>query len=70
MTHPTWEFDARTEVTAGRLSVNGARYIAHLERERGEAQDALRALWDDIRDVDKRFVPNDVVGKVKAVLDA
>lgn len=65
-----WAFDPHKEVSEGRLSINGARYIAHLEQGRADAVEALRALWEDIRDVDKRFVPNDVIAKVEAVLGA
>lgn len=58
-------------------TISDAEYIAALNRDlmianaqRDDAVEALRALWNDIREVDKRFVPDDVLAKVKAVLDA
>jgi hypothetical protein len=32
------------------------------------AERALKAVWDDMRAVDKHFVSNEVLGKVRAVI--
>ena len=41
--------------------------VARASTYRG-AVEALRALWDDMRYVDKEFVPDDVRAQVEAVL--